>query len=348
YMLAFHRAMPTPAFIHHLLILINFELFIYTLKVVYAINALTDQPEMLPPAMREPLQPSPPAIYVDFTGQPGPSQEMAHACVRRDIEAYQSFLPANLLLRQLHSYVGQLKRNLRRQALIESELGGETSGPHYLQRLLRLRNLPALQADLEAQARQDIDRIFEENRDPEDPTSTLATRPLEELLASAESDLGGLVRLLTEGQRDATQNFVRWYWSSGGLTRAEGLLRGQLKYRSSWQYAPTNDLLAVLVQLAAARLSNNRHGHNGEEQAGLMSIRLQDFLRFLDERFGLLVDRPPSPFVGAEYSAAAQENLRAMLRRLRQMGIFRDLSDDFTVQRLHPPYAATSVLTSHY
>jgi len=28
-----------------------------------------------------------------------------------------------------------------------------------------------------------------------------------------------------------------------------------------------------------------------------------------------------------------------MLRRLRQMGIFRDLSDDFTVQRLHPPYA---------
>nr|BBH95967.1 hypothetical protein KTA_41660 [Thermogemmatispora argillosa] len=347
YMSAFHAAMPTPAFIHHLLILINLELFIYTLKVVYAVNALIDNPESLPPAMREPLQSSPPVIYVDFTGQPGPSQEMAHACVRRDIEAYQSFLSANLLLRQLHSYVGQLQRNLRRQALIESELGGETSGPLYLQRLLRLRNLPALQADLEAQARQDIDRIFEENRDPEDPESTLATRHLEELLASAESDLEGLVRLLTEGQRDATQNFVRWYWSSGGLTRAEGLLRGQVKYRSSWQYAPTNDLLAVLVQLAAARLSRNEPGQNGE-QGGLTPIRLQDFLRFLDERFGLLVDRPPAPFVGAEYTAAAQENLRAMLRRLRQMGIFRDLSDDFTVQRLHPPYAATSVLTSHY
>jgi hypothetical protein len=28
-----------------------------------------------------------------------------------------------------------------------------------------------------------------------------------------------------------------------------------------------------------------------------------------------------------------------MLRRLRQMGVFRDLSDDLTVQRLQPPYA---------
>ena len=70
----------------------------------------------------------------------------------------------------------------------------------------------------------------------------------------------------------------------------------------------------------------------------------KDFLRFLEERFGILVDRPPSPFEGAEYIAAARENLRAMLRRLRQMGIFRDLSDDFTVQRLHPPYAGKEMM----
>ena len=43
--------------------------------------------------------------------------------------------------------------------------------------------------------------------------------------------------------------------------------------------------------------------------------------------------------VAAEYIAAAHDNLRAMQNRLRQMGIFRDLSDDFTIQRLHPPYA---------
>jgi len=52
-----------------------------------------------------------------------------------------------------------------------------------------------------------------------------------------------------------------------------------------------------------------------------------------------LIDRPPSQFQGADHVAAARDNLRAMLARLRQMGIFTDLSDDFTVQRLHPPYS---------
>jgi hypothetical protein len=360
YMSAYHVAMPTPAFIHHLLILTNFELFTYTLKVVQAVTALVENPESLPPAMGEPAEPSPPAIYVDFTAQPGPSQEMARTCVRRDIETYQRFLSANLLLRQLHTYVQQLQRNVRRRAELEGLLDFKTSGPRYLQNLLQLRT----HTDIEAAARQDIEKIFKENEgnnerenkdrsdreNAEGMANELAMKHLEELLASTESDLDGLVMLLTDGQRDATQHFVQWYWSTGGLTRPEGLLRGQLKYRPSWQYAPTNDLLAVLVQLAAARLrvreqSSSNGGRNG--QGGLPPIRLQDFLRFLEERFGLLIDRPPPPFQGAEYIAAAQENLRAMLRRLRQMGIFRDLSDDFTVQRLHPPYATYATTTQH-
>ena len=61
-------------------------------------------------------------------------------------------------------------------------------------------------------------------------------------------------------------------------------------------------------------------------------------MKFLEERFGVIVGRPPVEFQGAEYTAAARDNLRAMLLRLRQMGIFRDLSDDFTVQRLQPLY----------
>jgi hypothetical protein len=354
YMSAYHGTMPTPAFIHHLLILINVELFIYTLKVVQAITTLVHTPESLPPAMRDPAEPSPPAVYVDFSDQPGPSREMARDCVRRDIETYQRFLSANLLLRQLDTYVEKLRRNPRRRAELEGLLSSETSGPHYLQNLLQMQTY----AEIHADARRDIDSIFDQynetasekkkstNDDQDSSGATaneLATRHLEELLDGTESDLAGLVSLLTEGQRNATQSFVHWYWSVGGLTQPEGLLRGQLKYRSSWQYAPTNDLLAVLVQLAAARLNARKPAAASGEERGnghsIGAIRLQDFLRFLDERFGLLVDRPPSPFVGAEYTAAAQENLRAMLRRLRQMGIFRDLADDFTIQRLHPPYA---------
>jgi hypothetical protein len=120
------------------------------------------------------------------------------------------------------------------------------------------------------------------------------------------------------------------------MKKPHGVLRGTTLSRKSWRYAPTNDVLAMFVQLVATRLSPPQDRDGGERE--LQPIRLQEFLQFLDQRFGILVDRPPAAFQGAEYTAAARENLRAMLRRLRQMGIFRDLSDDFTVQRLHPPY----------
>ena len=119
------------------------------------------------------------------------------------------------------------------------------------------------------------------------------------------------------------------------MKKTHGLLAGSVRSRTSWRYAPSNDLLAVLVQVTAARLSSQ----------GIQSIRLQEFLQFIEKRFGILIDRPPDIFKGAEYIAAAHDNLRAMQNRLRQMGIFRDLSDDFTIQRLHPPYADAMLKT---
>jgi hypothetical protein len=124
------------------------------------------------------------------------------------------------------------------------------------------------------------------------------------------------------------------------MMKPHGALKGTKKNRRSWRYEPSNDLLAVLVQLAAARLAPSNQLNDGG--VILPEIRLVDFLAFLETRFGILIDRPPSQFSGAEYAAAARENLRAMLARLRQMGMFNDLSDDFTVQRLRPPYAAQS------
>lgn len=343
YLFAYYASMPIQAFTHYLLILINFELFNYTLKLVHAVNELVRDPATLPPAMLDPAAPSAPQIYVDFTGlSSGRSQEMARACVRRDIEAYQQFLYANLLLRQLDRYAEKLKRNVRRKAMIDQALQDGTSGPYYLQGLLQLRQIRTIWSEIEADARHDVDTIFDENRDPEDEEGMAAASQLETIIAAADSDIEQTVGLLVEGQRDsAIQHFIKWYRSTGGLEKPQGILRGSQLHRRSWRYAPTNDLLAVLVQVAAARLTPAGQGEHGQQ---IRPIRLQEFLTFLEERFGIIVDRPPAPFEGAEYIAAAHDNLRAMQRRLRQMGIFRDLSDDFTVQRLHPPYAGKELM----
>jgi len=334
YLFKYYEHMPSQAFTYNLLGLINFELFNYTLKLVYVINELVQNPETLPSAMRDPLEPSHPQIYLDFTQDArGRSHEMAKDCVRRDIEAYQQFLYSNLHLRLLDSYVVSLRRNAQRRMKIDSILEGNEFGPLYLQGLLILRDDPALSVYLDAQARVDEERIREENELLDDAGNLGDEEELswlDDITNVADTDIERVVNLLVEGQRDsALQHFVRWFSSVGGMKKTHGLLDGSTKSRTSWRYAPSNDLLAVLVQVAAAQLSSQ----------GIQSIRLQEFLQFLEKRYGILIDRPPDMFKGAEYIAAAHDNLRAMQNRLRQMGIFRDLSDDFTIQRLHPPYA---------
>ncbi len=340
YLFAYYNSMPTQAFTHHLLGLINFELFNYTLKLVHAVNELVQNPDWLPGAMHDSEKISPPQLYLDFTDSSlSYSQEMAKACVRRDIEAYQQFLLSSLLLRQLDHYVGDLKRSPSRRTEIERILQSEESGAKYLQGLLLLRNDPVLGVSIDASARHDEDRIREANTNQAEENNPDALDWLDAIVDTTENDVERVVNLLVEGQREgAIQHFIQWYWGVGGMKKPHGVLHGSLLSRKSWRYSPTNDLLAVLVQLAAARISGSSNQDRGEQK--LQPIRLQDFLQFLEKRFGIMIDRPPAPFEGAEYIAAARDNLRAMLGRLRQMGIFRDLSDDFTVQRLHPPYAS--------
>lgn len=340
YLFQYYDSMPIQAFTNHLLILINFELFNYTIKLVHAINVLVQNPALLPSAMLEQNQASPPQIYVDFNdAATGYSQEMAKACVRRDIETYQRFLTSTLLLRQLDSYVDKLKRNPRYKVSVEKFLQQEErSGSHYLQSLLLLRNDPEIGLAIDALASLDEDRIRAENTHEGDEDDPRALHFLDVIMEGSEGNVERVITLLTEGQKEnSVGSFIKWYSGTGGIKKQDSVLRGIGTNRKSWRYAPTNNLLAVLVQLAAARQATTT-SEDGERR-DVQPIRLKDFLQFLEERFGILVDRPPDQFEGAEYAAAARENLSAMLGKLRQMGIFRDLSDDFTVQQLHPPYA---------
>lgn len=346
YVFIYAERMPPQALTYNFLALIGFELFIYTLKLVTATNALVHEPHDLPSAMRDEFVPSAPQLYVDFTmGADVLSKRMAIECVRRDIESYQRYLSSSLLLRQLDRYVSQLRRNTQRRARVDAALNDETSGPQYFQALLQLRDHPEIWTHIEAAAQFDEDEIRQanaqsQNKTGDDEDMSSDSDWLDKIAQDAASDVDRVVSLLSYGQESrVVGNYIKWYRAVGGLTKPYGLLEGNLKGRQSWRYAPSNDLLAVLVQLAAIRIGNDPANGRNQQANDPQPIRLQDFLSFLSDRFGILIDRPPEPFAGAEYVAAARENLRAMLRRLRQMGIFSDLSDDFTVQRLTPPYA---------
>jgi hypothetical protein len=345
YLFAYHERMPVQSLTYHLQGLINFELFVYTLKLVHAVNALVRDPSVLPPAMQAQLAPSPPEVYVDFTADPGHlSQRMAAACVRRDLEAYGQFATSVLKLRLLDRYAERLgKRSPLPEGMEAVVEARERSAPEYLQALAQMAGDPRLAPYLDALAEMDEEAIRRANgqgaADEDEEEETSRRDAIGALLPGHLAPLERVLILLVQAQEgQALTGFGKWFHSTGGLSKSHGLLAGTLKGRRAWRYQPSNDLLAIWVQLAALQPTADE-----ATSAGPRPVPLREFLAYLERRFGILVDRPPAPFAGAEAVAAARDNLRAMLRRLRQMGVFRDLSDDFTVQALQPPYAAEEV-----
>jgi hypothetical protein len=331
----FHDRMPPQALTYNLLALINVELFTYTLKLVHGINELCRNPDARPPALESSLVPCQPELYLDFTAEPGSlSQQMATACVRRDLDAYGQFLKSVITLRLLDRYAEKLARNPRVSSRVEDLLSSSRdSSPDYLQNLLVMANDTSLAPNIDALAGQDEEAIRMANQQAAVDEEEEDLSWLDALLPDGLAPLERVATLLVEAQKRALLNYGNWYWGSGGLLKPHGVLSGTLKGRRAWRYQPSNDLLAVLVQLSSIRPQERIEDHRPRP------IRLRDFLMFLSDRFGILIDQPPAPYSGPEAIAAAKENLRAMLRRLRQMGVFRDLSDDFTVQMLQPPYS---------
>jgi len=327
--------MPRQALIRHLVTLINLEMFLFSRTVTAAVTALARQPDQLPAALQQPFAGGAPPLYLDFTAVPhGASQRLAQQAVRRDIEQAREFFSANQRLRLLDRYWDKLAGIPRTAAVLAQLHAGEPHGPAYLQALLRLGLHPATTEAVDARAEQDVESI----RDglTGDDAAAAALWP-GYVAARGDTALERLVRLVVEAQEASGMSHVmKWFADTGGIERADGILQGTRAARTTWRYEPGNDLLAVLLQLVAAR----RHHDAGlAPHAPLAPLRLRDVLAWLAQRFGILIDRPPPDADGAEHHAAARDNLRAMLARLRQMGLFSDASDDFTVQRIHPPYA---------
>ncbi|MCC6176122.1 MAG: hypothetical protein IT305_12520 [Chloroflexi bacterium] len=336
FLYSFHDVMPPQALTYALQGLIGLELFVYTAKLVHALNALVRDPSELPTAMRDPFEPSGPELYLDFTGQPGGlSQQMATACVRRDVDAYGQFLTSALTVRQLDRYAKALGRNPRSRTALEPVVAAQREpSPIYLRAILQLASDPAI----DGPALADEDAIRQENRQvAEDEGENDDLAWIDALLPDHLFPLQRVVTLLVESQRKTTERYGRWFWGIGGINKPYGILAGTVRGKRAWRYEPSNDLLTILVQLASVQPAPDGVA------AGPRPIRLRDLLDFLERRFGVLIDRPPAEFRGAEAVAAARENLRALQGRLRQMGMFRDLSDDFTVQELRPPYVAEEV-----
>lgn len=327
YLLAYKDKLPVPALTRGLMALLNFGLFVYTVKLIHAVNGLVKKGEV-PPAMSNDSEVlSPPELYVDFIRDRGSvSDEVARACVDRDLEELRMFYESSMLLRTIHRFAEFLPRIKDRLTTLRT--------PDYLSTLSGLREDP----DIKAQARAEIARIKAHslNACGDNDTERTLVEETFTALGVQTGEVEAVVGLLADAQRKTSvESYVKWYWAVGGLRKPFGLLSGNITGRRNWRYAMSDDLLTTLVQVAMVEDPTNDMAHVTVRPA----IRLGEFVDFLERRYGVIVNRPPTFLNDASSRTAAGANFEAFKRRLRQMGFFQALSDDFNAQYLQTPDA---------
>ena len=329
-----YSGLVSPAVLtRYLLCLLNFEFLTYTLRLAKATNRLVQQNE-IPAEFQYPGgNDTPLELYADLTQDRGSrSDQLANACVNRDIEEWESYFRSSMTLRTLNRYV-EGNADLRR------ELKDLESGP-FIVALYALKD----HADIRADARQDLRNI---TKPYDDEIGTSAPPEVQDVLDnSGLSTFEKVVELLILGQRkSAVSGLITWFGDVGGKDRDDGILRGNVKGRRVWRYVMSDTLLETLVQLAAIDPEVRERSHNrivGPIAPG--EISLPAFLDFLSNRFGLLIDTPPAFDQSVEATAAAKENYAALKQRLQQMGMFPDMSDDFNAQRITPRFCPETEL----
>jgi hypothetical protein len=316
YMAAYGGKLPPSAFIDRFAALISLRLFQLPLRLArsvrHVIKTGEQSSDMLDATARNPLE-----LYCDFTTVRGSaSDELARQAVQRDLEIMQGFGADRLLLRSLY----QAMPNLRKRGEEIMSL----SMADCLVAMLRERRDPMVST----YAIYSMQAIENETRDSaggtDDDLDFISTVMESELLP-----IDQLTTLLLEGlATKGLQNQARWFSSTGGIKKPYGLITGAVISRRSWRYAPSDDLLQAILLVCFTAANGTRY---------LPRMPIARLLEILRDRFGILVDQPPASLNSADNRAAAAVNLEAFKRRLRLLGCFDGLSDDFSAQYVRNP-----------
>jgi hypothetical protein len=317
---AYGGALPAVEITQYLLGLIALRLFQLPLRYARAFRALLENGELIDDysgdAGRNPLE-----LYCDFTRVRGSeSEELAKASVQRDLEIMRQFFADRLFLRtliRLDEFLPDLTQELR---------------------ALRDRPMEKLQFLLQRRGSNDVSKAVKFRLSKlrtlleEGPEHKDGVKLLEAMQNAGATDDEQLTQLLVEGLRKrGLENQVKWFWSTGGISKPYGLLRGTLKARRTWRYEPSDPLLLAMLLVCFV-------DDNGTRTRSEMPVA--ELIERLRARFGVLIDRPPGGLNGPNTRAAASANRAAFLRQLQLLGCFDGLSDDFAAQIVRRPREA--------
>lgn len=303
-------ALPVAEAYSHLSAILSLRLFQLPLVTAREIGRLLHDGTTGDAPSRNPSQ-----QYFDFVRVRGhASDELSRMSVQRDLELMRSFFGDRLLLRSIDEATALLPA--------KPDLG--STAWERLQRLAALKDDPVMQMALQMQI-----QAIENGLEPSDPGR--------EFIAGVRSAHGvqaadQVTAVLVEGLRKrGLENQVKWFWSAGGIKKDYGVLSGTLNVRSSWRYSLSDEALVTVLCMAFV---------DDDGVRTTAKLKIQELLDRLDRRFGILIASPPTDLDSADARAGAAANLAAFTQRLKLLGCFEGLSDDFNAQFVTRPREA--------
>ena len=140
--------------------------------------------------------------------------------------------------------------------------------------------------------------------------------------------------ILMDVEDRGLKSIKKWLYSVGGLKQSMtastvSVLAGDKKSMKTWHYSMSDSVLNTLLHLCFVRA--NGSVINRKE------LELSEVLNSLRAKFGILIDVPPMGFDSPEHFEAASQNFTAFKARIKQLGWFEGLSDDFEAQYISKP-----------
>ncbi|CAN2243351.1 hypothetical protein MCEMZLE22_01072 [actinobacterium SCGC AAA044-D11] len=279
---------------------------------------LSDLFDILEKPLNEVPVNKPAEMFFDFTNDPySASTSLSNACVVRDLRLLNSYFDHSILLRETERCLRTIKS--------KSEIYDKLSQQEKL--LFLMNNVDSDDVSMAAGLR--IEGFISSLAD-----SPEALAIIEDVKTESTNFLRALVELVLMDRRsDGLEGIRKWLKGVGGLRNqgvadSSSILKGTGKAHL-WLYSMSDDVLNTLLNLCFLK-------ENGEPRRRNV-LEMETILTLLQERFGILIKSPPIGYDSAEFHKAADENFVAFTKRLKQLGWFEGLSDDFDAQYISRP-----------
>jgi hypothetical protein len=241
--------------------------------------------------------------------------ELAQKSTDRIYRQIPSFIHANYIVKKMSEFCERMG--------FSDNASASSNGKHSIQYILSLLS-PKYDIERNKYFYSRLQNIIDESGS-DDPL-------IKQILGMKLEDFDSFIEILMSRRSKYYHNYITQCLDSLlQKNKPNGLLYQSRSRGSSRRFVLGSKLLEVLLQIAVLNWNGN--------QFITKEIKIEDFLSFLRNRYGLYIDRlPPNSICSIEDRQALRINLDVFKRRLREIGFYEDLSDAYITQTISPRY----------